>query len=143
MPKLWQQYLAESNNRERKSALLLLMEIVGDGNESLCDEALELAADNGRTDAGSIRQYVPARRRAATGRVCEANILSYYMVAKPEHHPSPLVLSSNPTTSGYVPDLAVYDNLFAYATGLCKAFAENQGDGNAHSDARSKGGEVS
>jgi hypothetical protein len=94
MPKLWQQYLAESDNRERKSALLLLMEIVGDGNEGLCDEALELAKDNGRTDADSIRQC-------------------YYMIAKAEYHPSPLVLSSEPPLSGYSPDLTVYDRLFS------------------------------
>jgi hypothetical protein len=94
MPKLWQQYLAESDNRQRKSALLLLMEIVGDGNESLCDEALELARDNGRTDTDSIRQC-------------------YYMIAKTEYHPSPLIFSSEPTLAGYTPDLAVYDSLFS------------------------------
>jgi transposase len=93
MPKLWQQYLVESDNRERKSALLLLMEIVEDGNECLCDEALELARDNGRTDADSIRQC-------------------YYMIAKEEYHPSPLALSSDPPQSGYAPDLTVYDRLF-------------------------------
>jgi len=93
MPKLWQQYLTESDNRERKSALILLMEIVGDGNESLCDEALELARDNGRTDADSIRQC-------------------YYMIAKAEYHPSPLTLSSEPALSSYTPDLTVYDRLF-------------------------------
>jgi transposase len=94
MPKLWRQYLAESDNRQRKSALLLLMEIVGDGNEDLCDEALELARDNGRTDADSIRQC-------------------YYMIAKAEYHPSPLTLTSDPPQSGYSPDLTVYDRLYS------------------------------
>jgi transposase len=94
MPKLWQQYLSESDNRERKSALLLLMEIVEDGNEALCDEALELARDNGRTDADSIRQC-------------------YYMIARAEYHPSPLTLSTDPPHSGYAPDLTVYDRLFS------------------------------
>jgi len=93
MPKLWQQYLAESDNRQRKSALLLLMEIVEDGNENLCDEALELARDNGRTDTDSIRQC-------------------YYMIAKTEYHPSPLIFSSEPPLADYTPDLAVYDRLF-------------------------------
>jgi hypothetical protein len=93
MPKLWQQYLIESDNRQRKSALLLLMEIVDDGNEGLCDEALELARDNGRTDCDSIRQC-------------------YYMISKTEYHPSPLEPTSEPPHSGYNPDLAVYDSLF-------------------------------
>ena len=93
MPKLWQQYLADSNNSERKSALLLLLEIVNDGNEELCDDALELARDNGRTDAASIRQC-------------------YYMIAKTEHHPNPLDLAPDTPQSGYSPDLTAYDSLF-------------------------------
>ena len=92
MPKLWQRHLADADNKSRKSALLLLMEIVADGNESLSDEALELAYDNGRIDADSIRQC-------------------YYMIAKPEHHPSPLALLSDAPESGYSPNLLVYDNL--------------------------------
>jgi len=93
MPKLWKQYLKESDNKERKSALLLLTEIVKDGNESLCDEALELALENGRSDCDSIRQC-------------------YYMIAKPEYHPAPLILPSEPPVCGYTPDLTVYDCLF-------------------------------
>ena len=93
MPKLWQQYLAGSNNSERKSALLLLLEIVNDGNEEFCDDALELARDNGRTDADSIRQC-------------------YYMIAKTEHHPNPLELAPDTPHSGYTPDLTAYDSLF-------------------------------
>ena len=73
MPKLWQGYLKSTRGGERKSALMLLMEMVKDGNESLCDDALELAGEYGQPDNDSIRQC-------------------YYMIAKPENHPHPLRL---------------------------------------------------
>lgn len=92
MPKLWQEHLKSSTSRERRTALQILMEMVNDGNEAFCDEALELASENGRTDADSIRQC-------------------YYMIAKPESHPAPLTLTSPPPNSGYSPDLTVYDVL--------------------------------
>jgi transposase len=92
MPKLWQEYLKSASNRERKSALTVLMDIVRDGNESLCDEALELAYDNGRNDADSIRQC-------------------YYFISKLENHPKPMLLSTYPPMLNYRPDLAVYDAL--------------------------------
>lgn len=92
MPKLWQEHLLNTKGKERKTALLVLMEIVEDGNESLCDDALELAAECGRTDADSIRQC-------------------YYMIAKPENHPHPLVLSTSPPLLDYRPDLSAYDGL--------------------------------
>jgi transposase len=92
MPKLWQEHLKATTSRERRTALQVLMEMVNDGNESFCDEALELANENGRTDADSIRQC-------------------YYMIAKPESHPNPLTLASSPPTTGYSPDLSVYDVL--------------------------------
>ncbi len=56
MPKLWQEYLKSVTGRERKSALLLLSEIVGDGNEALCDDTLELANEYGKLDNDNIRQ---------------------------------------------------------------------------------------
>jgi hypothetical protein len=34
---------------------MVLSEIMSDGNNDLCDDALELATDAGRTDADSIR----------------------------------------------------------------------------------------
>jgi len=94
MPKLWQDYLKNTKGRERKSALLLLSEIVDDGNESLCDDALELAFEYGKLDADNIRQC-------------------YLFISKPEHHPSPLALSSEATLSHYSPDLSVYDVLYS------------------------------
>lgn len=92
IPSLWQKHLKDTRGRERKTALTVLMEIVGDGNEALCDEALELALENGRKDADSIRQC-------------------YYMISKLEDHPPPLKLAADPPSLNYRPDLTVYDSL--------------------------------
>jgi transposase len=92
IPKLWQEYLKSINGSERKSALILLMDMVNDGNENLCDEALELAAEYGRLDSDNIRQC-------------------YLFIAKPEKHPKPLELSTEPPPLNYQPDLSVYDSL--------------------------------
>jgi len=92
MPKLWQQYLKNVKGKERKSALLLLSEIVKDGNESLCDDALELAYEYGNPDSDNIRQR-------------------YLLITKPEHHPQPLKLTSAAPLLNYRPDLSVYDGL--------------------------------
>ena len=56
MRKLWQEYLKSTDSCERKNALVVLMEIVTDENETLCNEALELALENGHADADSIRK---------------------------------------------------------------------------------------
>jgi len=92
MPKLWQAYLRNTRGGERKSALLLLTEIVEDGNEALCDDALELASEYGNPDNDSIRQC-------------------YYMIARPENHPRPLRFPTEPPTLNYRPDLTIYDGL--------------------------------
>jgi transposase len=95
MPKLWQEYLKSVKGSERKSALLLLSEIVSDGNEALCDDALELANEYGRLDSDNIRQC-------------------YLLIAKPENYPPPLKLCSEPPLN-YQPDLSVYDGLMGRA----------------------------
>jgi transposase len=92
MPKLWQEYLSGIAGKERKSALMLLSEIVSDGNEALCDDALELAGQYGKLDPDNIRQC-------------------YLLISKPENHPHPLKLASNPPLLNYSPDLSVYDSL--------------------------------
>ena len=92
MPKLWQEHLRSITGRERKSALLLLAEIVNDGNEALCDDALELASVHGRLDNDSIRQC-------------------YLLISRPESYPQPLILSSATPLLNYHPDLSVYDGL--------------------------------
>jgi hypothetical protein len=92
MPKLWQKYLQSINGRERKSALMLLSEIVDDGNETLCDETLELAGEYGTLEIDNIRQC-------------------YLFISKPERHPKPIELSNKTPLSNYQPDLSVYDGL--------------------------------
>ena len=91
-PTLWQEHLRCTQGAERRSALQLLDEIVRDGNASLCNDALELAAENGRTDADSIRQC-------------------YYMIARKEFHPQPLSLLTSTPVLDYRPDLSAYDGL--------------------------------
>ena len=91
MPQRWQDYLSATKGKERKSALQLLSEIVADGNSEFCDDALELAAANGRVDVDSLRQC-------------------YYMIAKKEHRPDPLKLSGGPLLN-YDPNLSAYDGL--------------------------------
>lgn len=92
MPKLWQAYLKNIKGKERKTALTLLSEIVKDGNESLCDDALELAGEYGRLDNDNIRQC-------------------YLFISRQENHPQPLRLATEPPVSNYRPDLSVYDSL--------------------------------
>ena len=92
MPKLWQAHLRKTQGAERKSALMLLAEIVQEGNEALCDDALELANGCGKTDSDSIRQC-------------------YLLIAKPENHPKPLKLAVETPMTNYCPDLSVYDRL--------------------------------
>ena len=96
MPEQWQGLLARSKGRERKDALQLLSEIVADGNVELCDEALALAAENGRTDPDSIRQC-------------------YYMIARKEFRPDPLKLKRAGPQLGYNPNLTAYDGLMGGA----------------------------
>ena len=91
-PKQWQDHLRNTQGTERKNALQLLDEIVRDGNASLCVDALELAGENGRTDADSIRQC-------------------YYMIARKEFHPEPLTLLSSAPVLNYRPNLSAYDGL--------------------------------
>jgi len=117
MPKLWQDYLKSVKGQERKSALLLLSEIVKDGNESLCDDALELANEYGKLDCDNIRQC-------------------YLFIAKPENYPKPLKLETQPPLLNYRPDLSVYDSL----TGRMLARAAAEGCDQASGSAAFQGG---
>jgi len=92
MPRLWQDYLKNVGGSERKSALMLLSEIVADGNEALCNDALELAGEHGRVDSDSIRQC-------------------YFFISKPESNPQPLRFLTEPPVMNYRPDLSAYDGL--------------------------------
>jgi len=92
LPKLWQEHLKTAQGKDRKTALMLLKEIVSDGNSALSDEALALAGECGRRDTDSVRQC-------------------YYMISKPEYHPTPLMFSSKTPMLNYNPDLSIYDSL--------------------------------
>ena len=92
LPKLWQAHLLSTQGKERKGALLLLSEIVRDGNAKLCDDTLVMAGECGRTDADSLRQC-------------------YYMIAKREYRPQPLRLASSVPLLNYDPSLTAYDGL--------------------------------
>jgi len=92
IPKLWREHLQATTRRERKSSLLVLQEIVKDGNDALASDAIALAHECGRLDSDSIRQC-------------------YYMISKMEHHPQPLAFPSQTPTIGYNPNLIAYDGL--------------------------------
>ncbi len=92
LPQQWQELLAQSRGRERKGALRLLDEIVRDGNAPLCEDALSMAAENGRTDPDSIRQC-------------------YYMITRKEFRPEPLELRASTPKLRYDPNLTAYDRL--------------------------------
>ena len=91
IPEQWRFFLENSRGKERKSALRLLEEMVKDGNAALCDDALQLAMENGRADADSVRQC-------------------YYLIAKKEYRPAPMVLRDSPVMN-YNPNLTAYDSL--------------------------------
>lgn len=99
MPDQWRELLARSKGRERKGALQLLSEIVNDGNAGLCEEALAMAVENGRTDPDSVRQC-------------------YYMIARKEFRPEPLELKGTSPRLNYDPSLTAYDSLTG---GVCNA----------------------
>ncbi len=96
MPKQWQALLTQTKGKERRGALQLLAEIIQDGNAALSGDALSLAAENGRTDADSIRQC-------------------YYMIARKEFRPEPLKLETAAPRLDYKPDLVAYDGLMGGA----------------------------
>jgi len=92
LPRLWREYLRSTKGGERKSALMLLSDMVSEGNEALCDDALELAGEYGKLDSDTIRQC-------------------YLLISRPESYPQPLRLASDPPVLNYRPDLSVYDSL--------------------------------
>ncbi len=96
MPEQWQALLTQTKGKERRGALQLLAEIIQDGNAALSGDVLTLAAENGRSDADSIRQC-------------------YYIIARKEFRPEPLKLETAAPRSDYKPDLAAYDGLMGGA----------------------------
>ncbi len=92
MPKLWQSHLKVLNSKERKTALLILMEIVNDNNTDICDDVIELAKSYGRTDSETVRQC-------------------YYKLSNKPDFKEPMKLDDTIPTHHYQPDLSSYDHL--------------------------------
>ena len=96
MPKLWQSYLRRVQGRERKSALQLLLEMVNEGNDGLCDTVLELAGEalHGELDVDSIRQC-------------------YRYLTHSSERPNLLPLTARSPSWVYAPDLTAYNALLS------------------------------
>lgn len=94
LPELWRDYLKSTAGKERKTALMLLNDIVNDGNADISDTALQLAQLRGRSDAESIRQC-------------------YYSLANGRGMPEPLNLGVATPILNYNPSLTPYDGLLA------------------------------
>jgi hypothetical protein len=92
LPKLWREYLKETQGKERKTALMLLYEIVQDGNGEMSDIPLQLAKTYGRSDTESIRQC-------------------YYNLTNEKKPLEPISFSVSTPVLGYNPSLTPYDGL--------------------------------
>jgi transposase len=92
LPKLWREHLKDTQGKERKTALMLLYEIVQDGNAEMSDILLQLAKTYGRSDAESIRQC-------------------YYNLTNERKTPEPITFSISTPVLGYNPSLTPYDGL--------------------------------
>lgn len=92
IPQLWREHLKNQSGKERKSALLLLLEIVNDDMIDIGNEAIEISRLYGRSDTESIRQC-------------------YYSLTHNEYSPAPIRLSSETPTIDYNPNLNAYDAL--------------------------------
>jgi len=92
MPQYWREYLLPKKGSERKSALALLAEIVNDGNDSIADDVIELAREQGRTDIDSVRQC-------------------YRFITEQEFRPNEIALEHGIPRLEFEPDLIAYDAL--------------------------------
>jgi transposase len=92
LPKMWQSHLKAIEGKERKSALLLLMEIVEDNNTMICEEVLVMANKFGRVDHDSIRQC-------------------YYKLSNKPTPKEPVDFPFETPLANYNPNLASYDHL--------------------------------
>jgi hypothetical protein len=88
MPLLWQKHLESLKGKELKDSLILLNDIIKDGNENISNDVLEIAEESGKTDIETLK-------------AC------YLFVSNPEHHPLPLTLkndiklNNNPSLDAY------------------------------------------
>lgn len=92
IPKLWRDHLVKVKGKERKSALMLLRDLVNTNDLENGTTALELAISYGKTDIESIRQC-------------------YYGLTHDTNNPKPCPLNSTVPLLEYNPELTSYDKL--------------------------------
>ena len=89
-----QEYLRQTEGKERRNVLQLLNDMVSDGNAGLCEEVFASSVSGRRLDSDGLR-------------AC------YYILSKKDSRPSALDLLSDPPVLNYTPDLSSYDSLLA------------------------------
>ena len=94
MPEPLQEYLRQTEGKERRNVLQLLNDMVSDGNAGLCEEVFASSVSGRRLDSDGLR-------------AC------YYILSKKDSRPSALDLLSDPPVLNYTPDLSSYDSLLA------------------------------
>ena len=92
MPQYWKEYLLTTKGKERKSALILLKEIISNGDDELANDVIELAREQGRADVDSLRQC-------------------YRQISEKEYWPPELELKAAIPRIDFEPNLNAYDNL--------------------------------
>lgn len=92
IPKVWREHLKRAEKQERKTALILLREIIEDNNIEAGTAALKLAGMYGKTDAESVRQC-------------------YYGLTHETFNPKPCSFSMATPAINNKPELSVYDKL--------------------------------
>lgn len=92
IPKIWREHLIQIKKSERKSALMLLKEIVNSNDLETGTSALELAILYGKTDTASIKQC-------------------YYNLTHETNNPAPCKLGVDVPILNYNPKLSLYDKL--------------------------------
>ena len=92
IPKIWREHILSVKSSERKSALMLLKEVVENDDLENATQALELARLYGKVDTNSIRQC-------------------YYGLTHDTFKPEACQINSDIPSINYNPNLFVYDSL--------------------------------
>jgi len=92
IPKVWQEHLKKLEKAEKKTALMLLKEIVDANALEIGEQALLIATLYGKTDTESVRQC-------------------YYNLTHETKSPEPCKLNTSTPILNYQPELSQYDRL--------------------------------
>lgn len=92
IPKLWREHLVKVSKEEKKSALLLLKEIVDKDDIERGNEALMFSYEYGKYDTESIKQV-------------------YYSLTHDTFNPKPAVIENDTPILDYNPELSAYNSL--------------------------------